>query len=219
MPIFRKVFQYKISTELPWSIRIFMMTKLATSMVTTIGSSCFRFMFLKSEFVKSMGGRSLLLLLLMEYTELTARRCLFREDDVVPPPTKPPAIVFMTPRTGMVLRRSLPPLPSRPSRPLWPLRSFTCVSLRPCLFSMSTSFFPSSRLVWTKRRRWLAWMSSSILSFSAQQSSVVCPKLRWYRQCLVWSALYGVGVLLGAFRRSALRASSKTLDLSAVKGV
>jgi len=196
-----------------------MMTKLATSMVTTIGSSCLGFMFLKSEFVKSMGGRSVLLLLLMEYTELTARRCLFQEDDVVPPPAKPPTIMFITPRTGMVPRRSLPPRPSRPSRPPRPLRSFVWVSLRPCLFPMSISFFPSSRLVWTKRRRWPAWMSSSILSFSAQQSSVVCPKLRWYRHCLVRSALCGVGVLLGAFKRSALRASSKTLDLSAVKGV
>ena len=173
MPIFLKVFQYRISTELPWSIRVFMMTKLATSMVTTIGSSCLGFMFLKSAFVKSIGGRSLLLLLLMEYTELTAQRCLFREDDVVPPPAKPPAIVFITPRIGMVPRRSLPPRPSRPRR------SFFKVFLRPsCLFPTSTSYFPSSRLVWTKRRRWLACMNFSILSFRAQKSFFVCPKLR-----------------------------------------
>lgn len=65
-----------------------------------MGSLCLGFMFLKFAFVKSISGRSLLLLLLMEYTKLTARRCLFRKDDVVPPPAKPPPIVFISPRTA-----------------------------------------------------------------------------------------------------------------------
>ena len=97
MPILLKVFQYNMSTELPWSIIVFMMTKLVTSIVTTMGSSCLGFMFLKSAFVKSIGGRSLLLLLLMEYTKLTARKCLFREDEVVPPLRNPRILCLLLP--------------------------------------------------------------------------------------------------------------------------
>lgn len=71
----------------------------------------------------------------------------------------------------------------------------------------------------TSRRRCPTWISSSILSFSAWHSSVVCPLFLWYKNQQVWSAFSGLAALLGSGINSALKVSSKIFPLSAFKGV
>jgi len=62
-------------------------------------------------------------------------------------------------------------------------------------------------------------MSSSILSRSVWHSSVVCPIVRWYWQCLLPSASGGGGFFLTAGSESALKASCRILALGTISGV
>jgi len=62
-------------------------------------------------------------------------------------------------------------------------------------------------------------MSSSILSRSVWHSSVVCPIVRWYWQCLLPSASGGGGFFLTAGSESALKAFCKILARGTTRGV
>ena len=63
------------------------------------------------------------------------------------------------------------------------------------------------------------WYHSSILSFKATHSSIVWPKFRWYRQFRLGSALGGVWALLNGGMKLVFKASSRTLDYLAIRGV
>jgi len=135
----------------------------------------------------------------------TARRCFFRALFEFPPPAKSPAMVLMT---------SLPPLRSFfGGSSLLPLRSQR----------QSSSYLQGERLVVrlprTKQHRCSAWISSSILSFSAWHSLVEWPVFLWYRHFLLRSALSGLKALLGGGISSALRAFCNIFPLPTLKGV
>ena len=95
-----KVFQYMISTELPWSISTFFTAKFSSSMVMTTGSSWLGSTPWKSESLKVIGGILLLGPLQMAWTDRTALRCFFLEEEEHPPPAKPPDMVFIVPLKG-----------------------------------------------------------------------------------------------------------------------
>jgi len=59
-------------------------------------------------------------------------------------------------------------------------------------------------LVWTNLHKWLAWTSSSILSFRAWKSLVVCPQLWWYQQSLDMLAFHVTFSMSGSSRHAKL---------------
>ena len=70
------------------------------------------------------------------------------------------------------------------------------------LKTLSLWLFPSwdrltPRPPCTNWRRWPAWISSSILSFNAWHSSVVCPLFLWYWNLRVRSTFLGLATFLG----------------------
>jgi len=73
---------------------------------------------------------------------------------------------------------------------------------RGCAVSLPWGFFfawgtLAVRLLCTKRCRFPAWISSSILSFKAWHSSVEWLVFLWYRPFLLQSAFLGIRALLG----------------------
>ena len=64
-----------------------------------------------------------------------------------------------------------------------------------------------------------AWISSSILSLRVNHSSVVWPKIWWYRHWVLRFALGRIRVFLNATTMLELRVSSKTHDLVTLRGV
>ena len=106
-----KVFEYNMSTELPWSTRVFLIVKLSISTYIIIGLSCVGSIPLKSSSVNVIGG--ILGRAETRFNWWTARRCFLRALLELPPPANPPAMVLITSR---------------------PLRVSACggSSLRPC---------------------------------------------------------------------------------------
>ena len=95
-----KVFQYKISTKLPWSTSTFLTAKFSTSIVMTMGSSWLGSVPWKSESEKVMGGILLIVLPATACTDWTALRCLFLDEDDLPPPANPLDMVLIVPCKG-----------------------------------------------------------------------------------------------------------------------
>jgi len=89
------VFQYRMSTELPWSTNVFSTTKFATSMVITIGSSYSRSMPWKSFTVNVMLAILRRLRQLIMLTLWITLKCLLRVNYVVLPPPNPLDMVLI----------------------------------------------------------------------------------------------------------------------------
>ena len=150
------------------------------------------------------------------FTWCTARRCFFRALFVLPPPAKPPAIVWITSRLpllsaslgGLSFAGCRSPLLSWLFRPRWG----DLVRLG------GSARRGGSRPFLMKRRRCPAWISSSILSFRAWHSSIECQAFWWYQPCFFRSALFGLTTFFGggSTRRSEPRPESSLYRSSGV---
>ena len=102
-----------------------------------------------------------------------------------------------------------------PSRPRWMFCSFH--SLEGYL-SLCGDWYKLLSL-WTNLHKWLAWIRSSILFFSALQPSVICPKLRWYQLCFDMSAFLELCNFFSVGSRFACKASSMILPITTFNGI
>ena len=86
-----------MSTELPWSTRVFITAKFSISTVMTIGSSWVGSIPLISASIKVMEGILLCKGVVTTFTTCTALRCFFLVIVVDPPLANPSTMVLMTP--------------------------------------------------------------------------------------------------------------------------
>jgi len=80
---------------------------------------------------------------------------------------------------------------------------------------LQTPMWCGAKDPWTNRCRCPTWISYSILSLRVLE----CPLFLWYRHRFLQSTFSRLDVFLGGGISSALRASSRILPLSVVKGV
>ena len=154
----------------------------------------------------------------MVFTWCTTLECFFLALLELPPPTNPPTIVLMiclSPFLSSLLRGLLSLVDARVGgRFLVPSGgSSPFVLLAPSWGSLGTlapEYEPTEVPILDKFFN---------LIFNAWHSSVVYPLFLWYRHLRVQSALLGLAAFLGGGISSALRASSKIIPLSALKGV
>jgi len=172
-----------MSTKLPWPTRVFVTAKSSMVTVITIGSSYLRSITLKSWSVKVMGGILLGLLVYVWCTACTFLRCFFLAEVDEPPLANQPAIVLITTRTGVPLQPCH--LGDRERLVLY-LRHWSLEFLLGLLMGLLLGLLPKLLPLWflygdreisprMNLRKCPAWMSSFILSFRAQHSSVLWP--------------------------------------------
>lgn len=99
---FLKRFPVRISTEFPYSTKVFIAVKFSISTVMTMGWSCEGSMALKSASMNVINDILYFMWAISAFTNWTILRCFFCTVSEDPPLVNPPANVLITPRHSLI---------------------------------------------------------------------------------------------------------------------